>query len=157
MQHQEVSLPGAGGVGSDEQTEDITRSWFAPILSWWASLRATNTLVTLFRWLQVPLLVFLVAVLWRRNRTKADDQRSVQLAAERRRMDRRTRRLGWVRRPSETLHTFASRLEVEAFASPSGEELLNAANWYRDHAVECYRGAPMTTSLTRKDVSVVQT
>lgn len=157
MQHQEVSLPGAGGGGSNEQTEDVTRSWFAPILSWWASMRATDTLVTLFRWLQVPLLIFLVTVLWRRNRTKPGDQRSVQLAAERRRMDRRIRRLGWVRRPSETLHTFASRLEVEAIASPAGEELLKAANWYREHAVECYRGVPMTTPLTRQGVSVVQT
>ncbi|MEO9595177.1 transglutaminase-like domain-containing protein [Rhodopirellula bahusiensis] len=157
MQHEEVLLASAGGGGGGEQTEDITTSWFAPILSWWASLRTTDTLVTLFRWLQVPLLIFLVTVLWRRNRKKTDDQRSVLLAAERRRMDRRIRRLGWVRRPSETLHTFAGRLESEAIASQFHEELLRAANWYRDHAVQCYRGDPVTASLTRKNVAVVQT
>lgn len=157
MQLKELSLQGGGGGGASERTENTARSWFAPILSWWASLRATDTVVTLFRWSQVPLLIFLVVVLWRRNRSKPGDQRSVQLAAERRRMDRRIRRLGWVRRPSETLHTFAGRLELEAIASTSREELLKAANWYREHAVECYRGNPRQVSLTGKDAAVVQT
>ncbi|KLU06605.1 Transglutaminase-like enzyme, putative cysteine protease [Rhodopirellula islandica] len=157
MRRKELALASAGGAGGAEQAEDVASNWFAPILRWWASVRTTDTLVTLFRWLQVPLLVFLVTLLWRRNRHKVDDQRSVRLAAERRRMDRRVRRLGWIRRPSETLHRFASRLEAETTASSSHDELLAAANWYRDHAVQCYRGEdPVTPSLTRKNVSSVQ-
>jgi hypothetical protein len=147
----------ATGGGGASQVENVASSWFAPILQWWASVRTTDALVTVFRWLQIPLLVFLVTILWRRDRGKVDDERSVRLAAERRRMDRRVRRLGWVRRPSETLHRFASRLETEATASSSHDELRAAANWYRNHAVQCYRGDdPVTVPLTQQNVSSVQ-
>ncbi|MCC9656029.1 transglutaminase-like domain-containing protein [Rhodopirellula halodulae] len=148
LRRKEQALLAAGGDGGADAAEDVSTSFFSPLLQWWASVRTTDTLVTLFRWAQVPLLIFLVAVLWRRNRGNEIDERSVRLAAERRRMDRRIRRLGWVRSPSETLHRFATRLEVETTDSPAREELLRAADWYRDHAVACYRGEHEAVKLS---------
>lgn len=52
------------------------------------------------------------------------------------RMDRSARRHGWTRRPSETLHQFAQRIDD---TNPPEDWRRNAARWYRDYAEARYR------------------
>jgi len=113
------------------------------------SLRITDLLSLVFRLLQLPLLVGLVGWLWWRRRRTGGDAAAIALANARRAMDRRLRGRGCVRRGSETLHQFATRIESLAAKisdNPSDPkqrkrlaELNDAAQWYRQHAVELFR------------------
>ncbi|MBB3205647.1 hypothetical protein FHS27_001451 [Rhodopirellula rubra] len=109
------------------------------------SLRVTDALAMIFRVLQLPLLFALTGWLWWRRRTGNADANAAALASARRTMDRRLRRLGWVRRQSETLHQFARRIEPQPSETVSDkerhrrEQLADAARWYREHAVKLYR------------------
>lgn len=65
-------------------------------------------------------------------------------------MDRRMKRLGFVRRPSETLHQFASRVEraqgpaVEPLQAETPEAARKAARWYVAYAAVRYGRADRT-------------
>ncbi|HUG91509.1 MAG TPA: transglutaminase domain-containing protein [Planctomycetaceae bacterium] len=71
----------------------------------------------------------------RRSRRTAIDPRRRTLQRLLARTDRRLRRRGWQRRPSETLHQFAARL-IEA--DPREPGLVAAAEWYLEYAAVRY-------------------
>ncbi len=136
------------------ELESATLGWLRRLWGSIVSLRVTDALSIVFRILQMPLLIGLVLWLWWRKRQIGGDAEAVALAAARRTMDRRMRRRGWNRRPSETLHQFADRLEQPA-GKPDSEkerqklaERAAAAQWYRVHAVELFRKsvAPANTA-----------
>ena len=130
----------AQNAGSDKDVSFIKSGWLEGFFGYFASLRFTDTLSVIFQTFQLPLLFALVGWLWWRNRGKKDDEVERKLARERRRMDRRWKRRGWVRRSSETLHQFAERLQSVPNDHPRFAELQSASTWYRQHAVEIYNG-----------------
>lgn len=111
-----------------------------------------DRLVDLGRWLVTTVeggvalsAVALLAGLWARRKWKTRPRPTgpaptPQLRALwrlRRRLDRRVRRLGLVRRDGETLHQFAHRLADADTDSPLASA---AADWYRAYAATRYRG-----------------
>ena len=134
--------------GSSDSDDGRQGGWLHSILLGWFHGRATEALVVAFRILQAGILFALTVWLLRRRRTRnASDAGAVEdakLLRQRRRMDRRLGRWGWKRRSSETLHQFASRLQSAATqlqpVQPSrADDLRQAADWYRQHAVTRYR------------------
>jgi hypothetical protein len=127
------------------ETESAALGWLRRQWGSLVSLRVTDALSLVFRILQLPLLIGLVMWLWWRKRQTGGDAEAVALVAARRTMDRRMRRRGWSRRPSETLHQFADRLEQSGSEFDSEKdrqrlaERVAAARWYREHAVELFR------------------
>jgi len=60
------------------------------------------------------------------------------------RMDRRVRKLGFLRLPGETFHQFACRIESQP---PLDPRIACAADWYRSYACLRFRPDPKTPSL----------
>lgn len=130
---------------ADARAAEQEKGWWARLESWWSSLRTTDSIVSLFRQAQFPLIVLLAGLLgfswWRQARPG----RKLRRDRRRRRMDRRALRWGLMRSPSETLHQFAKRIESSPPAD--GRKLRQwtsmhqaVAEWYRDHAERLYRG-----------------
>ncbi|TWT87842.1 transglutaminase-like domain-containing protein [Neorhodopirellula pilleata] len=128
------------------ESESGSSNWLQGMIGYLSSLRITDTLSVVFQFLQVPALVLLIGWLGWRARGETLDTHSQRLIIERRKMDRRLKRWGWVRRTSETLHQFAARLENVSPEDPRHDELKDASNWYRDHAVQLYRQASTKTA-----------
>ncbi|MEM6776040.1 MAG: transglutaminase domain-containing protein [Planctomycetota bacterium] len=144
-----------GSMALVENLEADRSGWWSALATQWRAIRATDSLVTLFRWLQVPFLIFLAWVLWRQRRDAADSGADRERLAQRRAMDRYLRRFRLIRDPSETLHQFADRIErwsLDASAAhdrsgsiapdqttKTDEMLVRAARWYRRHATFIYR------------------
>lgn len=125
------------------EDEDTLIGW---VWGWLTSMRATDPLIVLFRFAQLPLFVVLVALLyaryWRRTRQVVDQD---DMASRRmlRQVDRMSRKHNLVRQPSETLHQFADRIEsgVAATDPPKqSDRLIGIARWYRQYAAARYRG-----------------
>lgn len=133
------TLAGLNENDAGDNSESVSSSWLWGFIGYFASLRVTDTLSVVFQFLQIPALVLLVGWLWWRSRGESADAESQKLISQRRKMDRRLKRLGWVRRATETLHQFATRLETVSAEDPKYSELQTASGWYRDHAVELYR------------------
>lgn len=141
--HSELMTGASGNNGDGNQSAAL--GWIREQWGKFLSLRVTDALATVFRVLQLPLLIGLVVWLWWRRRGPRGDAHAAAMATARRTMDRRLRRSGWTRRSSETLHQFADRLESFVDRSGSEKALLQqaefarAAHWYREHAVALYR------------------
>lgn len=134
-------------VDSDiEAADDLDESdtLFGYIWGWISSQRATDPLVVIFRYLQLPLFFGLVGLLWyRRHRAKrgGDDPLEIQSRKMLRRVDRLTRKQRLIRNRSETLHQFASRIEQAAENQRDNEpQLRSIAQWYRQYAGARYSG-----------------
>lgn len=127
------------GLAGRDEFESVSSSWLRGFVGYFTSLRVTDTLSVMFQFLQIPVLVLLTGWLWWRSRAEETDAESQQLIAQRRKMDRRLKRWGWVRRATETLHQFAARLEEASPEDPKYQDLKQASAWYRDHAIELYR------------------
>lgn len=143
-------------ANDDDDRDGAAETWWRSMLGSWSSVRATDSLVIVFRWLQVPALFVLCWVFWRQRRGVETDQIERDRVQARRQMDRLMRRYQLVRRPSETLHQFADRIEqsivqptVSGSAKVRGtnqsEVLASAARWYRCHATTIYRPVADTT------------
>ena len=113
---------------------------------WLVSFRATDALMVVYQFAQLPLFLFLVGYWWYKfRRTSSDavaeiDRRSFRML---RQVDRKLRRRSLVRSASETLFQFADRIDTHADQiSPEGEmaKLKELANWYRTYASARYRG-----------------
>ncbi|MCM2371030.1 transglutaminase-like domain-containing protein [Aporhodopirellula aestuarii] len=154
------STPGREYSTLDQATQDLTQvdterllsnndsaatTWVRAIWAELMSLRITDALSLIFHLFQLPLLIFLIGWLWWRRRSGKGDAQTAALAIARRAMDRRLRRLGWVRGESETLHQFANRIDacpeqpVSVKDMRQRDQLAEAAQWYREHAVKLYR------------------
>ena len=120
---------------------DKSDSMFGSFAGWLLSMRVTDPLLVLLRLVQLPLFFFLVFVLWtkylRPSRDGVDpiDQQSRKML---RKADWRARRKSYIRKPSETLHQFADRIEM--LPGNADPELERLANWYRQYAESRYRG-----------------
>lgn len=136
-------------AGLLDRGDDEDDSWFGRTIGWIASLRATDTLLLLFRLTQWPLFFGLLFVLWSRYlkpSRRLGDPVDVQSRKMLRQADRRVRRFALVREPSETLYQFADR--IDQFASTDdaprkpevAERLSRAAEWYRTYANARYQG-----------------
>jgi hypothetical protein len=113
------------------------------IVQWWRSLP------TGVRHASVTMLVLslglLVYALLRRSRLSRGpgarfDPRLRQWQRVLRRMDRRLKRRGLVRQPSETLHQFAHRIDV--LADGRDAWLTSSARWYAEYAGGRFRPSP---------------
>lgn len=138
-----------GDVRSDFSIN--SSNWVRGVIGYLSSLRVTDTLSVVFQFLQIPVLIGLLGWLAWRTRGETLDTESQRLMIERRKVDRRLKRWGWVRRASETLHQFANRLENAAPDDPQHKELQTASAWYRDHAVQLYRQGSVRTASPSPD------
>lgn len=117
-----------------------------------------ESVVRLFQWVLSPagmLLVILVAgyLLIRRYRRKSklatpkrEDPNAAALIRLRKTVDRTIRRLGFTRRPEETVHAFADRIASSVEYSNETSEtdrLRHAVAWYRTYCKVRFRG-PIT-------------
>lgn len=125
----------------DDQDEE--QGLIGRAVGWLLSFRATDPLMVLFRIAQLPLFCFLLFVLWTKylKPSRADidpiDSKSHRML---RKADRRLRRHGLVRRPSETIHQFADRIESLQKEMPEKVSLTGSAKWYRQYADARYQG-----------------
>ncbi len=136
-----------GSVDGSSQEADSgikeRRSLLATLASWWALLQSNDPLLTVYRYLQIPLLVVLCTLIWLRRRSihhaefDPIDVQSYKLLA---RTDRRLRKHGLVRTPRETLHQFADRIELNAFEKREIATPAEFANWYRNYGNARYQG-----------------
>lgn len=114
--------------------------------SWLVSLRATDAMMVVYQFAQLPLFLFLVGFWWvkfRRAASDASNEIDVKSIKMLRQVDRTVRKHALTRRPSETLHQFADRIESDELASNSirvTADLRNFANWYRQYANARYQG-----------------
>ncbi len=129
---------------SDDDDDD-SDSILSRIWGWLTSIRAMDPLNIVISALQVPVLIGLLFILWKRSRAStatADplDQKCMQML---RKVDRMVRRHGLVRKPNETIHQFAQRVEQYSDdPKVAAIELRfdDIAGWYRDFASARYRG-----------------
>lgn len=126
--------------GANAVEQSVSISWLRGFFGYLASLRVTDTLSVIFQFLQIPALVLLVGWLWWHAREERGDEAAQLQIAKRGKMDRQLRRWGWVRKTTETLHQFAERLESVPAEHPRFTDLQSASQWYRQHAIELYRG-----------------
>lgn len=133
--------------------EDSMLSW---AFGWLLAIRATDPLIVIFRFGQLPLFLVLIFLLWWRFWRTPDgsvDPIDVQSQRMLRQVDRICRQHNLVRLPHETLHGFAQRIEDQLASQDAGEErsgasrrsprmrkkVLQAANWYRRFAHARYQ------------------
>ena len=129
----------------DDGAED---SLLGYVWGWITSMRATDPLYIIFRFGLIPLFCVLAFLLWRSFRSgydqtaSVDDIKSKQMLQ---RIDRKVKRLSLQRRPEETLHQFAARIELtldqDVITKPHQLDFLKqAADWYRQFASARYQG-----------------
>ncbi len=127
--------------------------WWLDRFSWFLLARQgkwSELLVEMSETCRWPLVLLTAALTWQLWRTRARnlfDERDPFAAVYRSilsAVDRKTKRLGIVRRKNETLHQFASRLESHAELQPSvrADAGRRLALQYRDYAHSRYRGMP---------------
>jgi protein-glutamine gamma-glutamyltransferase len=118
------------------------RSKLGRMIGWLISIRATDPLLILFRFVQLPVSVFLIIFLWRKylrpNRNDSDptDVKSRKML---RSVDRKLKRYALIRQPHETIYQFAERIERQD-SSAGDSALRNFAHWYRQYANARYQG-----------------
>ncbi len=110
------------------------------------TIRATDALVLVFQFAQLPLFLFLVSFWWvkfrRKGASSSDALDSISLKMLRK-ADRKIRKHALSRRPSETLFQFADRIESTLDGSIVPLEIAERrrlADWYRQYASARYRG-----------------
>ncbi len=132
-----------------DAADDDNDSWMSRLIGWIASIRASEPLLVLFRFTQLPLFLFLVFLLWSRYlkpRYAGGDQAEHLSRKMLRQVDRQMRKFALVRHPSETLYQFADRIDQAATESSDPDRadvigrLSQAARWYRDYADARYQG-----------------
>ncbi len=134
---------GSGGDFNGGDTDQGERSVWSHVRYWWNVMWSSDSLMLTFRILQVPLAMLVLALLWwRRCISKRETIDPNDLESRRRlsRVDRRMRRVGLVRRPHETLHQFAQRVQESESVSPEKVTRERFANWYREFANARYQG-----------------
>ncbi|QDT06418.1 Protein-glutamine gamma-glutamyltransferase [Rubripirellula lacrimiformis] len=121
-------------------------SWWSSAIGWVFSVRVTDSLLAVFRWVQVPLFVVLVYIWWTRYWRVAGggaDLVDTQSLKKLRKVDRRLRKWSLVRKPHETLYQFADRIMARAGGGEVSDPgpMADAARWYRRYADARYQGA----------------
>jgi transglutaminase-like putative cysteine protease len=135
----------------DESVDDSESNRFSllqQVWGWLASFRLTDAFYLVFQFAQLPLLISLVALWWfkyKRPRVTAAHELDLRSLRMLRQADRKVKRHSLVRRPQETIHQFADRIETSSL-----EFRGDYADWYRQYAVARYCGrmpAPLTDLL----------
>ena len=134
---------GGAASGGDRDSENDT--WLGRFWGWLRSMRATDPLMVVFRFAQLPLFCILVYLLWTRfGASSSGDVNPSDVQSRRmlRQVDRISRKRKLIRQPHETLHRFAERIEQHQreTAKPSDSRLTELAQWYRHYADARYRG-----------------
>lgn len=122
-------------------------TFMGQISGWLLSMRATDPLTLLIRFGQIPMFLIAAFLLWRHLRREQhgganpDDLLSRKLLS---RVDRRIKKHALVRKPHETMHQFANRIESHTAESEGDEQkhdlMERYAAWYRSFAEARYQG-----------------
>lgn len=123
--------------------------WLSAIVGWILSIRVTDGLFVLFRWIQWPLFIGLLYIWWTRF-LRPQIQRGGtidQLSRKRlRQVDRKVAKWSLVRQPTETLYQFADRVDASTGDLPptttdvQRQLRIDAASYYRRYADARYQG-----------------
>jgi hypothetical protein len=123
--------------------------WVSLVVGWISSMRLTDGLFLLFRWIQWPLFIGLLYVWWTRFlRPQMHASGSVDHLSRKRlrQVDRKVAKWSLVRQPTETLYQFADRVadssdQLPATSTDSQIQLRrDAASYYRRYANARYQG-----------------
>lgn len=127
-QYSTVSMQAADSldsVGIESMLADAgagTRSSLERLWAWVTARRATDTLIVILRFAQLPLFLVLAGALiyrYRKSIAEQGDASELKSRAVLRRADKLLRKYSLVRRPNETLHRFAARIESIADSESS--------------------------------------
>lgn len=133
---------GASDADEDDSSYTLLEDLWGSIVS----IRATDAVVIVFQFAQLPVFLFLVGFWWikfRRNGSSTNDLTDVRSLRMLRKVDRLTNKLALRRRASETLFQFADRIEAERCESIDQRQRAQRtrlAQWYRSYATARYRG-----------------
>ncbi len=135
------------------------QGWLTRINAFLARYGVQTFVSMIFQSVQLPLFMALVGLLWYRTRARAGQgQDADEREAMRRlkKMDRQMKRLDLVRPSTETLHRFAARIDDVCRSDPAmtrrpveSATLSTAADWYRNFAVDRYRGGQSNGAATK--------
>lgn len=134
-------------LGQDDDFDNA--GWLTPMLGWMFSIRVTEGLSKLFRWIQWPLFIGLLYIWWTRflkpqvqNGGTLDQMSRKRL----RQVDRKVAKWSLVRQPNETLYQFADRVTASTSDLPPNttdaqrQLRIDAASYYRRYADARYQG-----------------
>ncbi|MGI9474876.1 MAG: transglutaminaseTgpA domain-containing protein [Rubripirellula sp.] len=133
--------------GGDDSEDG--ESFLSRVTGWFLSIRATDPLMVLFRFAQLPLFLVLLFLLWSRYLRPAKTGRDAvdqQSRSYLKRADRRLKRHSLIRSPSETLYQFADRVEsfsqdlTRPIRTEERKKVESLSRWYRDFANARYQG-----------------
>ncbi|TWU48242.1 transglutaminase family protein [Rubripirellula reticaptiva] len=146
---QDAASAMARSGGSDETSSSNDEAWYTYWLGLVMPARVTETLMTLFRLAQIPLVCGLIYFWWTKFYKPSqvgihaiDQQCRKRLS----RVDRRMKKWSLVRGPSETLYQFAQRVDdhvasIQPSLSPPQRQWISTATaWYRQYANARYQG-----------------
>ncbi len=152
---QNVDDEQVGGSNVSDIANGMGTKWYSRGLGWIMSTRVTDTLMVIFRLIQLPLFGILLYVWWtkfykpsRWGFDAADHQSRRRLS----KVDRRLKKWSFVHSANETLYQFADRIDQHlqanqpmkknrtAVSTDHREMIASASAWYRSYADARYQG-----------------